>query len=853
MDEAVGDLIAGGATPEEARRTVRLSYGDDLPAREDVRDYGWEAWLGTLASDLRLSARSLRRSPGFTTVVVLTLGVGVGAATAIFSAVRPVLFEPLAYPQPERILSVAHRSEDGSTIPSAFRAYVEILHRNAVFESLAVFKPWQPTLTGAAEPERLEGQSVSAGYFDVLGMGPGLGPGFDASADRPGGPRLVILSDGLWRRRFDADPAAVGRVIQLDGDAHTIVGVMPATFENVTAPLAQAWTLLQYDQLVTGFDTREWGHHLEMMGRARAGVGPSEAREALDAIARQPVPEFARPTWGSWTRGFLVRPLRDATTADARPTMLVFTGAVALLLAATCANLTLVLLARGARRRSEFAMRAALGAGRGRLARYLLTESLVLAGLGGAVGIALARVGLSTLVALSPSSLPRLHAIQLDGVALAFALGVTTLVGGVFGLAPGLHRSVGQPQAIREAGRGSARRSRATRRALVVTELALATVLLVGAGLILRSTERLFSLPLGFDPSQLAVVQIHGTGLEPGDAVTHRFFDEALDAVRLVPGVVSAVETSQLPLSGDRDVYGVVLDDGAGVEGADGAAYRYTVSPGYLGTMGTRLLRGRDLSRDDVELAPPVAVVSEGLAGRLFQDRDPIGARIQVGPVRPEGYTIVGVAEDVKQASLEAEETEAVYVPSHQWHWADRVRWMVVRAEGDPLALVPSIQRAIWTVDADQPVVRAQSMATVVAHSEARRRFVLVVMSAFGLTAMTLAVIGLYGVVAGMVVERLPEMGVRAALGASYESIVALVARQGMALTAAGVFLGMVVSVAASGLLATFLFGVSRVDPLTYLIVIAVLAAGSAFACAVPAMRAGRVDPVETLRGDSRW
>jgi predicted permease len=498
-------------------------------------------------------------------------------------------------------------------------------------------------------------------------------------------------------------------------------------------------------------------------------------------------------------------------------------------------------------------MRAALGAGRRRLARYLLTESLVLASMGGVLGVVLARLGLTTLLALSPETLPRIDAIRLDGAALAFALGVTTLVGIVFGLAPGLHRSAGQPQALREAGRGTARRSRTTRRALVVTEVAMAVMLLVGAGLILRSTQRLFSLPLGFDPAHVGVVQVYGTGLEHGDAVTHRFFDQALEAVRSLPGVVSAGETSLLPLSGEQDVYGITRVGGNGVagsDGSDGPAYRYAVSPGYLETLGVHLLHGRRLDRDDVRDAPPVAVVSASLARRLFQDRDPVGERIQFGPPRPDPYTIVGVVDDVKQLSLDAENTDAVYVTASQWHWADRVRWIVVRTEGDPLALVPSVQRAVWSVDADQPVVRARSMAAVVARSEARRRFVLVVMSAFALAAMTLAVIGLYGVLAGMVAERLPEMGVRAALGASQDRIVALVVRQGMVLALLGVAIGMVGAGAASATLSSFLYDVSRVDPLTYLVVVGLLVVGSALACSIPAARAARVDPVVTLKSD---
>lgn len=847
MQEAEAELIAAGATREEARRAVRLRHGDELTAREDVRGYGWEGWLDTLLSDLRLSARSLRRSPGFASVAVLSLGVGVGAATAIFSAVRPVLFQPLPYPRAERIVTVEERSAEGVLLPATFGTFVEVDRRSRTFTALAVFKPWQPTLTGDAEPERLEAQSVSAAYFDVLGVSPAFGPGLDAGEDRPGGARQVLLSDRLWRARFGGDTEVVGRTIRLDGEPYTVVGVMPPAFENVTAPHARAWTLLRYDRRLPGFDTREWGHHLSMIGRLRGDVSLADARVALQDVAARPIAELHRPAWADLHNGFSVRRLRDATTADARPTMLLFVGAVALLVVVTCANLTLLMLARGTRRRSEFAMRVALGAGRGRLARYLVTESLVLAAAGLVLGLILARAGLSALLASSPPSLPRLDAIHLDGTALVFAVGLTVVVGVILGLAPGLHRSEGRPQAVRGAGKGSGRRSRATRRALVITEVALAMVLLVGAGLVLRSTRQLFAQPLGFDPAGVAVVQVYATGMEPGDAVAHRFFDQALEAVRSVPGVLSAAETSQLPLSGDQDVYGVTLGGSAGADGADGSAYRYAVSPGYLATMGVRVRRGRTLEREDGEGAPPVALVSAGLAERLFQAGDPVGRTLQLGPSQPEPYRIVGVVDDVKQASLESEQTDAVYVTAHQWHWADRVRWIVVRTEGDPVALLLAVRRAVWSVDGDRPVVRARSMQAVVAGSEARRRFVLLVIGAFGAAATALAVIGLYGVMAGMVAERLPEMGVRAALGASRERIVGLVVSQGLVLAGVGVAIGLLGATTASAMLDTLLFRVSRLDPLTYVTVAVVLLGAAAAACSLPAWRAARVDPVRTL------
>ena len=641
----------------------------------------------------------------------------------------------------------------------------------------------------------------------------------------------------------------VGRTVELDGRPYAVVGVMPRDFENVTAPDARAWTLLQYDPTAASFDSREWGHHLDMIGRLRAGASLDDARAETDRIARTPGPAFPRPEWAALDNGVPVRLLRDAATADARPTMWIFLGSVALLVLVTCANLTLLLLARGARRRGEFAMRGALGADRVRLARYLLTESLILSTAGGVLGFILAQVGVSVLLALGPA-LPRLQGIALDGTALVFTLTLTTLVGVVFGLAPGLHRSAAHPQALREAGRGSARRGRRTRRALVVAQVAMATVLLVGTGLLVRSTHRLFSQPLGFDADGVVVVQVYGTGLASGDANIHGFFDRALDAVRAVPGVAYVAETSQFPLSGDNDVYGVTPADGVSAEGAVGNAFRYAVSPGYLETLGVRVRRGRSLDADDVAGAPGAVVVSEGLARRLWGDGDPIGRTVQVGPPRPDPFTVVGVVDAVPQSALGAGDEGAFYVTAHQWHWADRVRWMVVRAEGDPLALVPAIRQAVWSVDGNQPVVRAQTARALVAASEGRRRFVLLVMSAFAAAATALAVLGLYGVVSGMVLERTPEMGVRAALGAPRESIVGMVLRQGVGLTAVGVGVGALGAMAAGGTLATLLFQVSPADPVTYVAVAALLLLAAGAASFVPAARAARVDPVRALKTD---
>lgn len=851
LSEAQADLEAQGFSPSEARRRVRLEYGDGLAAREDVRDYGWENSVANLGTDLRVASRRLVRDPGFSVVAILTLGLGIGAATAIFSAVSPVLFEPLPYPEAERVFSISDLSDDGSLVQVTYGTYLELTARNSSFETLSVFKPWTPTLTGGAEAERLSGQRVSAEYFDVLGMVPILGAGFTLDADRPDGPNLVVLSDRVWRRRYEADPSVLGQVVHLDSQPFTVVGIMPAVFENVTSPTADVWALLQYDPGVVSYDTREWGHHLDLLGRTRPGVEPGAARRSLDAIAANPSADFPRPSWASLDRGFSVRRLKEASTANARPAMLVLLGAVALLLAIACLNLTILLLARGSRRAGELAMRMALGASRARIVSYLLTESLVLAVLGGVTGLAIARLGFSGLLAVRPPSLQSLDAASIDGTALLFALTLTTAVCVAVGLIPAIAQAKGvSPEETRATGRDVVRGTARARKALVAIEVAVAVVLLTGAGLLFRSTQRVFSIAPGFDPSSTLVFQVSTTGHEGGDSGRHLFFETALEAIRTLPSVTSAAMTSQLPLSGDMDIYGFARDVAESSESADGPAYRYAASVDYFETMGIDLVQGRGLQRSDLADAPPVAVVSESLARRLVQGGDPVGTRFQFGAATEEGWTVVGVVADVRQSSLGSIETDAVYVSTSQWHWADAVRWLVVRSDVAPESLVPLVRGAIRAVDEDQPIVRVQSMADLVAMSEVQRSFVLLVLTAFAFSALALAGVGLFGVLSGSVTERMREIGVRGALGATEADIVAIVVRSGMTVTLIGILAGATASVVASEALVTLLFGVSRLDFATYLGVVTLIALVSALACWIPAARAARIDPVEMLRAD---
>ncbi len=833
LEEAAAALIARGVPEEAARRHVRLEYGHAAGISERVQDYGWENLAGTFWADLRYGARLLRTHPGSTLAAVLTLALGIGATTAIFSVLHPVLIEALPYPQAGRIMAILENTGTRRT-QGTFGMYRSLVERSRSFEAMSVFKPWRPTITGSGQPERFDGQRVSFGYFRVLGVPPVLGRDFQESDDRRRGPNVVILSDALWRRRFNADAAILGRAVNLDGASFSVIGVMPARFENVPAPESQLWAPLQYD-LAMG---SAWGHHLGTIGRVRPGVTVAQASREMNELGQAVLKEKQPQTYARTTQ-FSAVTLQSEVTRAVQPALVVLLGAVVLVLFIACVNVTNLLLARGAQRRGEFALRAALGAGRARVVRQLLTESLLLSALGGALGVFVAGAGVRALVALSPPGLPRLHEIGVNGTVLIFALALTTLVGLSFGLIPSLDAARLQQDLGRVVG---SRRQRRMRNALVVLEVAFALVLLVGTGLLLRSWERLFAIPPGFNASRLLTMQVQASPLMKGGS-----FEADLDAVRRLPGVTAAAFTSQLPMSDDLDEYGARFEpnteQGFGV-------YRYAVSPGYIETMGIPLRKGRLFTEHDNAGSPRVALLSESLAKTKFGDQDPIGERLHLGPITKTPYQVIGVVGDVKQASLAKTETDSVYIPVTQWPGGDLVQSLVVRAQGDVAAFVPAVREAIWSADRNQAVTRAATMDSLLAAAAAERRFALILFEAFGIVALMLAAVGIYGVLAGSVVERTREIGVRAALGASRFNIMTLVLRHGLVLTALGTLLGLAGAAAASRAMVTLLFGVSRLDPLTYAAVAALLLGVSAAACWAPAWRASRVDPAITLRAE---
>jgi len=855
LEMRIEDNLAAGMTAMEARRDAILRFGNRSAMRERTAESDSASQLESLWIDIRYAWRQLLRAPAFSIPCILILALGIGACTAIFSAVRPILLDPLPYPRAGVIMMLWEMGADREQIAPNFGTFHGLSERSRSFDALAVMKPWQPAIIAgevSREPERLEGQRVSAAFFETLGISPMLGRGFQAAEDRLHGPNVVILSNRLWRRRFAGDPSIIGSQVRLDDNLFTVVGVMPATFVDVLEPAAELWAPLQYDASLPA-DGREWGHHLRMIGRLRFGVTPLQARSEADGILRVLGQLYAKgyDSSGGAPQGMIVSSLQSDLTRGVRPALLAVLGAVLLLLLIACVNVTNLLLARGAQREAEFAMRAAFGAAQSRLIRQMLTESLLLALFGGTLGIGFAAAGVRALVALSPPGLPRVSAIGIDSSMFLFALGITTFIGTGAGLVPAFKASRAQLQlGLRQSSR-SVSGSGLTRRVLVVAEVSLAVMLLVNAGLLLRSMQHLFAIDPGFESSHLLTMQVQESGSRyDDDAVGLQFFTQALERVRQVPGVVSAGFTSQFPLSGDNDVYGVQFERGPNAE----AALRYAITPGYIETMHIALRRGRLLNEHDEANEPEAVLINEAFANRVFPGQDPIGRHLRLGPAMGRAdqpwATIVGVVGNVKQQSLAMGEEDAFYTSTAQWAWTDKAQTLVVRTRGSASALTPAIRNAIWSVDRDLPIVRIATMDRLLAQSESERNFVLLLFEAFALAGLALAATGIYGMLSGSVTKRTREIGVRSALGASRSHILALVLGQGMTLAGVGVLMGLGGAAFASRTIAALLFGVSQFDPLTYLAVALLLLCVSCMACLWPARRAVSVNPVDALRAE---
>jgi len=799
-----------------------------------------------MLKDLRFALRTLRKKPGFTLAVVLALCLGIGAASAMFSVVNGVLLRPLPFSHPERLIDIweTNSKRNIPRVAAAPANYYDWRAQNQVFSTLGSYQQATFNLgTGDAEPERYLGAVCDRGFFDALGVAPLLGRLPAADEEGPGRDGVVVLSYGVWLQRFGGDRDIVGRSLVFSGRARTVVGVMPPGFEY--PPQAVMWAPLPFD---ASAKARRDLHRLRVIARLRDGVGVERARSAFQAISAQLAAQYPDLD-GDW--GIAVVPMLEDTVAQIRPALRILLGAVAFVLLIACANAANLLLAHGAGRRREIAIRNSLGAARSRIFRLVLIESLVLACAGGLAGLLLAGAGFRGLLALAPPDVPRLAEVALDAKAVAFTLLVSLVTGILFGLAPAWRASrTGMHSELKEARMGG--RSR-LRDILVVAQISCALILLAGAGLLMRSFYDVMHIDAGFDPRGVMTMRFAPAPYKYAghDDLQIQLARNVLAGVAALPGVRSAAIASDVPLLGNP-IYIMRFEGRPPVTPSQAPVVNYfSVTPGYLATMGMRLLRGRWISERDLAGTPPVAVVNQTLVDRYFPHEDPIGKRMEVAfSTPPDWREIVGVVADVRSAGLDQESPVQVYAAYFQKpvFISQPALTVLARSAGDPGPLAGPMKAAILRIDRSQPVYAVQPMTEIVSQSMAQRRFSLVLLAFFAAAALFLAGLGIYGVMSYAVVQRTSEIGIRMALGARQNQVLLLVERQGMALVLAGLAIGAAGAVWLTRLMSSLLFHVSPGDPMTLAAGAAVLFAVALLACYVPARRASRVDPLVALR-----
>ncbi|MDQ3803685.1 MAG: ABC transporter permease [Acidobacteriota bacterium] len=851
IDMRAEENVRRGMTPAEARRAAEERFGHRLRIKEMSYGVRGGGWLETLWQDLRYAARTLRTRPGFAAVAVLTLALGIGANTAIFSVVNAVLLRPLPYEDPERIVRIGGTNQRrgaalGSFSPQDFFDWRE---RANVFEALAAYDGWSPSLTGAGEPERVEAARVSPGFFGVLKVSPALGRDFLPAEEQRGNHLSVILSHPFWQRRFGGDPRVIGRSLTLNGHGYTVVGIMPAGFAGPKFTggdfeQAELWAPFAPDLSQWTRDGRSVD---AAIARLKPGVSLAQAQAELDAIAAQLQRQYPDTNAGI---GAAAASLHEQAVGAIRPALLTFLVAVGLVLLIACANVANLLLARAAARQKEIAVRMALGAGRARIVRQLLTESVLLAGLGGAAGLLLALWATSLLVALGSDAIPRPDEIAVDARVLGFTLGVSLLTGIAFGLAPALAAS--RPdlnETLKEGGRSQTfgRGRKRVRGVLVVSEVALSLLLLIGAGLLVKSFVRLRRVDPGFDPRHVLTMNAFLPGARYPEEWQHAaFFEKVLERVRALPGVESASVVSNLPVSGNYDRISLYVEGQTPAAREDiPDAERYMVDAEYFKTMRIPLLGGRPFNDRDTAEAPPVVIVNESVARRFWPGESAVGKRVRTDPSRP-WLTVVGVVGEVRHYSLEAAPNMQLYLPHRQV--PSQVMTFAVRSAGDPGAQAAAVRGQVWAVDKDQPVYDVRTMGQLLSESLAQRRFTMLLVGVFAGVALLLAAVGLYGVMNYAVAQRTHEIGIRMALGAQRGDVLRIMLGQGMALTLGGVGLGLVAAAGLTRVLESLLYGVSALDPAVFAGVTFILIAVAFLACCIPARKATRVDPIVALR-----
>jgi len=847
------DEARTGLEPGAARRAARRRLGNPTAIAEETRDMWTFPSLDSIGKDIRFASRSLRKAPGFAIVAVFTLAIGIGANTAIFSLVNATLVRGLPYPDPDRLVLLIGTVQR-ATVERRFASYPDYLDWRAqatAFDGMAAFDGISTTITDGTEPERITIEAVSAAYFDVLGISPAAGRGFQADEDAVAGRNPVtVLSHGLWQRRFGSDPRVIGRTIRLGTTTYEVIGIMPPGFAGLTDQAA-----LWIPFTMAGFPLENRGSRwFPAVARLSSGTTLAGAQRELEVIARRL--EDAHPGTNE-KRGVDVSPLHTETFGQIQPAMLALMAAVACVLLIACANVANLLVGRSEARQHEIAIRAALGAGRLRLLRQLVTESLVLAALGSLVGVGLAHLAVRLLVLSSPIALPSFVQPGVDGTVLLFTTAVALTCGLVLGLAPALHARFDRlGHGLKASSRGGSRPASRLRGALVVAEISLAVVLIVAAGLTIRTFRNITAVDPGFDHAHLLALNVSTPRVQvapgaPPDAPPPPFvvsWRELLERIAAVPGVSSASLVSDVPLQGGGSAifYSAEGDTTTAAESRP-RAYVHRVTPGFFDTMGIPLVHGRTFEYPELDPDSGAVIVSEAVVRRFWPGLDPIGRRIKPGGPESSApwFTIVGVVPDVKYRSLPDNPTQD---PDLYFPYVERgVHAVMVRAEGDPAAAAGSIRQAIRGLSDHAVVYNMSPMREAVDTWTARSRFTSWLMGIFAVTALLLAVIGIYGVMSYLVAQRTREFGIRLALGAKPSAITAGVLRQAAPFIAAGLLIGTAAAAGASQWMEALLFGVSAASPSAFAPIL-LLAGVALLACAAPALRASRVDPVDALR-----
>jgi putative ABC transport system permease protein len=846
VEMATDENIARGMHPAAARRAALASFGSVGRARESAFDVRGGGWLDALWQDVRFGARLLAARPGFAVAAAATLALGIGATTAVFGVVNGVLLRPLPYREPASLERIVQQNSPTNRFGMSA---ADVLGLEELYQHgrVAAVLSREVTLTGGEAPEFVRAAYSSASLFDVLGVRPALGRSFLQGEDRPGGDRVALISHGLWQRRFGASPEVLGRQVALDGESFTVVGVLPADFASPMGGPAELWPVLQLET-----PKRRGPFYLRVVARRDDGVSVEQSNEALRIASREIFRRWSN-TFSDEKATYVALPLEEVVIGDVGTTLLVLLGAVGFVLLIASVNVANLLLARAASRQQEIAMRAALGATRLRLVRQLVTEGALLAIVGGVGGVVLAAWGMEVLLALAPDNIPRLDQVRLDGWVLAFAAGcmaVSTIVLSLFPALHGVRRDVSDSLKIGGKGNLEGPGRQRLRGVLVAAEIALALPLLVGAGLMINSFVRLSKVDPGFDPERILTVRLSLPTLRypRNEPAVPGFADELLRRVRSLPGVRSAAVTTNLPLDAALGSNNFNLERHPTTPGESEPVAEYMqVSSDYFRTMGIPLVEGRSFAESDEPDGPLVMVVSRAVAESHFPGENPIGMRLKTGGCTECPWTtIVGVVGDVKDHGLGADGIPAMYVPFQQ-EW-DHEMHVVLRTDVEPESLAAAVRREVRDIDPELALSQVGTMEELAARSTGQSRYRMTVLGAFAAVALLLAAVGIYGVTAYAVSRRTREIGIRVALGAGRGEIVRLVLAQGMVPSLVGVGVGVVASFALTRFVSSMLFGVSDMDPTTFVAVVVVLTGVALAACYIPARRALAVDPLVALR-----